>query len=59
MEEIDSACQDAVNGVPSRRPIIEMTIPSVLDKTIAPPGTTTSFYQSHVPTMMYNEEIVI
>ncbi|KAI3418527.1 uncharacterized protein J3R85_013733 [Psidium guajava] len=38
MEEIDSACQDAVNGVPSRRPIIEMTIPSVLDKTIAPPG---------------------
>ncbi|KAK3435256.1 hypothetical protein EUGRSUZ_D02612 [Eucalyptus grandis] len=38
MEEIDSACQDAVNGVPSRRPVIEMTIPSVLDKTIAPPG---------------------
>ncbi|XP_031388754.1 pyridine nucleotide-disulfide oxidoreductase domain-containing protein 2 [Punica granatum] len=38
MEEIHSACQDAVNGVPSRRPIIEMTIPSVLDKTISPPG---------------------
>ncbi|XP_059623661.1 uncharacterized protein LOC132266705 isoform X2 [Cornus florida] len=38
MEEIDSACQDAVNGLPSRRPIIEMTIPSVLDKTISPPG---------------------
>ncbi|KAK2981592.1 hypothetical protein RJ640_011122 [Escallonia rubra] len=38
MEEIDSACQDAVNGSPSRRPIIEMTIPSVLDKTISPPG---------------------
>ncbi|CAN1121917.1 Pyridine nucleotide-disulfide oxidoreductase domain-containing protein 2 [Linum perenne] len=38
MEEIDSACQDAVNGVPSRRPVIEMTIPSVLDKTISPPG---------------------
>jgi len=42
MEEIGSACQDAVNGVPSRRPFMEMTIPSVLDKTIAPPGTTTS-----------------
>ena len=39
MEEIDSACQDAVNGLPSRRPIIEMTIPSVLDKTLSPPGT--------------------
>ncbi|XP_057955635.1 uncharacterized protein LOC131149249 isoform X2 [Malania oleifera] len=38
MEEIDSACQDALNGLPSRRPIIEMTIPSVLDKTISPPG---------------------
>ncbi|KAH9711446.1 Amino oxidase domain-containing protein [Citrus sinensis] len=38
MEEIHSACQEAVNGLPSRRPIIEMTIPSVLDKTISPPG---------------------
>ncbi|KAL9341080.1 hypothetical protein Peur_067299 [Populus x canadensis] len=38
MEEIDLACQDAVNGVPSRRPVIEMSIPSVLDKTISPPG---------------------
>ncbi|GMI68146.1 hypothetical protein like AT5G49555 [Hibiscus trionum] len=38
MEEIDSACQDAVNGLPSRRPVIEMTIPSVVDKTISPPG---------------------
>ncbi|KAL8123789.1 uncharacterized protein LOC141717824 [Apium graveolens] len=38
MEDIDSACQDAVNGLPSRRPVIEMTIPSVLDKTISPPG---------------------
>ncbi|KAH7860808.1 hypothetical protein Vadar_018268 [Vaccinium darrowii] len=38
MVEIDLACQDAVNGLPSRRPIIEMTIPSVLDKTISPSG---------------------
>ncbi|KAG2724821.1 hypothetical protein I3760_01G036200 [Carya illinoinensis] len=38
MEEIHSASQDAANGLPSRRPIIEMTIPSVLDKTISPPG---------------------
>ncbi|XP_057529020.1 uncharacterized protein LOC130807719 [Amaranthus tricolor] len=38
MEEIHAACQDALNGIPSRRPVIEMTIPSVLDKTISPPG---------------------
>ncbi|BBH07925.1 FAD/NAD(P)-binding oxidoreductase family protein [Prunus dulcis] len=38
MEEIHSACQDAVNGLPSQRPVIEMTIPSVLDNTISPPG---------------------
>ncbi|XP_027099707.1 uncharacterized protein [Coffea arabica] len=38
MEEVDSACQEAVNGFPSKRPIIEMTIPSVLDKTLSPHG---------------------
>ncbi|KAI0501426.1 hypothetical protein KFK09_016371 [Dendrobium nobile] len=38
MDEIDLAYRDAVNGIPSRRPLIEMTIPSVLDKTISPPG---------------------
>uniref|UniRef100_A0A803KYE5 Uncharacterized protein n=1 Tax=Chenopodium quinoa TaxID=63459 RepID=A0A803KYE5_CHEQI len=38
MEEIHSACQDALNGLPSQRPVMEMTIPSVLDKTISPPG---------------------
>lgn len=38
MEEIDLAYKDALNGLPSRRPIIEMTIPSALDKTISPPG---------------------
>ncbi|KAJ4963842.1 hypothetical protein NE237_023781 [Protea cynaroides] len=38
MEEIDLACRDAWNGLPSRRPLIEMTIPSVLDNTISPSG---------------------
>ncbi|KAL5754653.1 hypothetical protein ACOSP7_022873 [Xanthoceras sorbifolium] len=38
MDEIDTACQEAVNGLPSPRPVIEMTIPSVLDNTISPPG---------------------
>ncbi|KAI4383423.1 hypothetical protein MLD38_009261 [Melastoma candidum] len=38
MECIAAACQDACNGVPSRRPIMEMTIPSTLDETMSPPG---------------------
>ncbi|KAH9557187.1 hypothetical protein CY35_07G071600 [Sphagnum magellanicum] len=38
MDEIDIAYKDALRGKPSTRPLIEMTIPSVLDDTIAPPG---------------------
>lgn len=38
MEQIGSACQDAWNGLPSQRPVMEMTIPSSLDKTLSPPG---------------------
>ncbi|XP_010254832.1 PREDICTED: pyridine nucleotide-disulfide oxidoreductase domain-containing protein 2 isoform X2 [Nelumbo nucifera] len=38
MEEIDLSYRDALSGFPSQRPLIEMTIPSVLDKTISPPG---------------------
>ncbi|PNY13861.1 pyridine nucleotide-disulfide oxidoreductase domain-containing protein 2-like [Trifolium pratense] len=38
MENIISACQDACNGIPSQRPVMEMTIPSSLDNTISPPG---------------------
>ncbi|XP_051214725.1 uncharacterized protein [Lolium perenne] len=38
MEEIDVAYKEATGGVSSTRPVIEMTIPSVLDKTISPPG---------------------
>ncbi|KAK7308536.1 hypothetical protein VNO77_42149 [Canavalia gladiata] len=38
MGEIRSACQDACNGLPSQRPVMEMTIPSSLDNTISPPG---------------------
>ncbi|TYH29112.1 hypothetical protein ES288_A02G198600v1 [Gossypium darwinii] len=38
MDNIGSACQDAQNGLPSKRPVMEMTIPSSLDKTISPPG---------------------
>ena len=36
--QIEAAFRDAMGGAPSRRPVIEMTLPSVLDDSIAPPG---------------------
>lgn len=38
IEHIERAWDDARWGRPSQRPIIEMTLPSVLDTTLAPPG---------------------
>jgi phytoene dehydrogenase-like protein len=38
MEEIEVAYRDALAGRPSTRPVIEMTLPSSLDPTLAPPG---------------------
>lgn len=38
MEEIENAYREAAMGIPATRPVLEMTIPSSLDKTIAPPG---------------------
>ncbi|KAM4599791.1 pyridine nucleotide-disulfide oxidoreductase domain-containing protein 2 [Fundulus diaphanus] len=35
---LEAAFKDAKNGRPSARPMLEMTIPSVLDPTLAPPG---------------------
>ena len=49
MQEIDSACQDASNGVPSQRPVMEMTIPSSLDKTISPPGIPNPIFPNIYP----------
>jgi len=37
-QQLEDAYNDSVMGIPSRRPFIEMTIPSSLDKTISPPG---------------------
>lgn len=37
-DQIEQAYLDTRQGKPSTRPIIEMTIPSVLDPTLAPPG---------------------
>jgi phytoene dehydrogenase-like protein len=38
VEYINRAIWECVSGSPSTEPILEMTIPSVLDSTIAPPG---------------------
>jgi len=38
MEEIENAQREAAMGIPATRPVIEMTIPSSIDNTLAPPG---------------------
>ncbi|KAM4607005.1 pyridine nucleotide-disulfide oxidoreductase domain-containing protein 2 isoform 2-T2 [Polymixia lowei] len=38
VEVLETAYKEAMNGRPSTRPMLEMTIPSVLDHTLAPPG---------------------
>eukprot|EP00976_Prorocentrum_cordatum_P052463 1058443-Prorocentrum_minimum.AAC.1 len=38
MHEISRAWREASEGVPASRPVVEMTIPSALDTTLAPPG---------------------
>jgi phytoene dehydrogenase-like protein len=36
MTELEAAYQEAAQGLPATRPVIEMTIPSALDPTVAP-----------------------
>ncbi|XP_030296830.1 pyridine nucleotide-disulfide oxidoreductase domain-containing protein 2 [Sparus aurata] len=38
VEVLETAYKEAMNGRPSARPMLEMTIPSTLDPTLAPPG---------------------
>jgi phytoene dehydrogenase-like protein len=38
MEEMDHAYREASMGIPATRPTIEMTIPSSIDDSLAPPG---------------------
>lgn len=35
---IETAYRDAISGVPSRRPVLEITFPSTLDSTLCPSG---------------------
>lgn len=38
LDWIEKAYEDAVRGYPSEKPVLECTIPSVLDDSLAPPG---------------------
>eukprot|EP01063_Lacrimia_lanifica_P025521 TRINITY_DN33350_c0_g1_i1.p1 TRINITY_DN33350_c0_g1~~TRINITY_DN33350_c0_g1_i1.p1 ORF type:complete len:583 (+),score=152.78 TRINITY_DN33350_c0_g1_i1:59-1807(+) len=38
MVEIDAAYRQASSGVPADRPVVELTVPSALDRTISPDG---------------------
>jgi hypothetical protein len=38
MQQIDASYRDAAAGRASERPLVEMTLPSVLDASLAPPG---------------------
>lgn len=60
MEEIEFAYREASMGMPASRPVIEMTIPSALDSTIAPPGTSDllSFHCNHHVFSSRTEDVV-
>ncbi|XP_072534087.1 pyridine nucleotide-disulfide oxidoreductase domain-containing protein 2 [Salminus brasiliensis] len=50
VEVLETAYREGQQGHPSSRPMIEMTIPSVLDPTLAPPGChVVSFFTQFTP----------
>jgi hypothetical protein len=59
MDEIDIAYKDALRGQPSTRPLIEMTIPSVLDNTIAPPGCVQTNFHVYIRRSYRSKEPVL
>jgi len=59
MDEIDIAYKDALRGKPSTRPLIEMTIPSVLDDTIAPPGCVQTNFHVYIRWSYSSKEPVL
>ena len=53
MEYIERAFDDAKYGRPAAHPMLECTIPSVLDATLAPPGThVMSMFCQYAPTVL-------
>ncbi|XP_068183248.1 pyridine nucleotide-disulfide oxidoreductase domain-containing protein 2-like [Antennarius striatus] len=57
VEVLETAYNEAMNGHPSTKPMIEMTIPSVLDPTLAPPGChVVSFFTQFTPYLIEGKE---
>lgn len=57
MEDLENAYFDALNGLPSRKPIVEMTIPTSVDKSIAPDGHhIASLFVQYAPYKLANGE---
>ncbi len=53
LDFIEDAYLDAVRGEPSKQPIVEMTIPSTVDGTLAPPGKhVASMFVQYAPTRL-------
>jgi len=59
MEQIEVAYNQATKGVPSENPIIEMTIPSILDKSLVPEGSghhVIGLFSQYAPNKLVNGE---
>ncbi|XP_078492584.1 pyridine nucleotide-disulfide oxidoreductase domain-containing protein 2-like [Ciona intestinalis] len=54
---IHDAYMDAINGIPSKTPMIEMCIPSSVDQTLAPPGHhVVSLFTQYTPYYLKGEK---
>ena len=59
MEQIEVAYNEALKGVPSQHPIIEMTIPSILDNSLVPAGSghhVIGLFTQYAPNKLKNGE---
>uniref|UniRef100_A0A3B4B966 Pyridine nucleotide-disulfide oxidoreductase domain-containing protein 2 n=1 Tax=Periophthalmus magnuspinnatus TaxID=409849 RepID=A0A3B4B966_9GOBI len=57
VEVLETAYREAMHGRPSSRPMLEMTIPSVLDPTLAPPGChVVSLFTQYTPYYLEGRE---
>ena len=57
MDQIEVAYNEAMTGIPSKHPIIEMTIPSVLDKSLVPESSghhVIGLFTQYAPTNLKN-----
>jgi len=57
LQDLETAYFEAQQGIPSRKPIVEMTIPTSVDKTIAPDGQhIASLFVQYAPYKLANGE---